>query len=106
MSRTIRKQSGDRYWRNSGRTTWKYINNRWLRVPSSIEDIKEDIINNERKENKEYKSFISKAIKWHSNMLVRSRNRIELHKVLQDPENYDYDRSHDLLKRGIWWIYD
>ncbi|UUT40804.1 hypothetical protein [Salmonella phage GSP001] len=131
MSRTYRKQSGDRHWRNAHRSTynfhstniripyiytdrdgkqWKYYqvrsNEAWAKTWDEIEkEIQENIIRNEKKDGHWWDS-VSRNVKWHSNKMVRQGNRRELHRVMKDPENYDYNRDHDLRKRGLWWCYD
>lgn len=122
MSRTIRKQSGDRYWRDKHRSKYNfkmsnlrsYIKgNYWHMdgeaVPMTHEEIEnqiqEDILNHEKKDG-HWWSSINANVKWHSNKLVRGANRMELHRVMKDPENYDYNRDHDLRKKGLWWVYD
>lgn len=44
-------------------------------------------------------------VKWHTNMMARSRNRAEIHKIMQDPDNYEYNFDYRFTKM-IWWIYD
>ncbi|QFG07661.1 hypothetical protein [Salmonella phage vB_SenS_SB13] len=118
MSRTYRKQSGNRYWRDGHRSKWNYRINMCARIRfCEVEEfevlswdeidaeIQRGIVNNEKKDGHWWNS-ISKSVKWHSNKLVRQSNRIELHRVLKDPDNYDYNRDHDLRKKGLWWVYD
>lgn len=124
MSRTIRKQSGPRWWRDKNRSTYNFTRIEYRLVgefgnyemfrsytarAETYEEIaaemRKNIIKNELK-NGYNSTGMNQAVKWHSNMMVRTSNRRELHKVLRDPENYEYNRDHDLRKRGIWWIYD
>lgn len=122
MSRTYRKQSGDRHWRDKHRSKYNFnmINpHRYIKgnfwhmdgeaVPMSWDEvdaeIQEGILSNEKKDGHWWDS-INQSVKWHSNKMVRQGNRHELHRVMKDPENYDYNRDHDLRKKGIWWIYD
>lgn len=124
MSRTLRKQSGNRYWRDKHRSVWNFYmhNYRYSRIlgkywhmdgeaiPMSFEEIEaemqEDILNHEKKDGKWDTTGLKSRIKWHSNMMVRQGNRKELHRVMRDPENYDYNPDHDIRKKGIIWIYD
>lgn len=122
MSRTYRKKSGNRYWRDKHRSKYnfnminprRYIKGSFWRldgeaVPMTHEEIEveiqEDILKHEKKDGYLWDS-ISKNVKWHSNKMVRGANRAELHRVMKDPENYDYNRDHDLRKKGLWWVYD
>jgi hypothetical protein len=125
MSRTTRKQSGNRYWRDAHRSTSNWIRMDWQKVFEEgnwqwfvshkagaegwdliEEDIQKDIIRFERKDGYCSMTGMKSSIKWHSNMMVRSCNKRELQKVLKDPYNYEYNRDHDLRKRGICWFYD
>lgn len=114
MSRTLRKQSGNRYWREAHRSKYNFnIANFWhmerefsVKSWEEVEtELRLDIINHEKKDS-HYWDSISSNVKWHSNKMVRQRNRSELHKVMRNPYNYDYNRDHDLRKRGLWWVYD
>lgn len=115
MSRTYRKQSGDQWWKSKEHFSQEYSffkeNGYWIRViyAKSWDDVeqemKEATIRNEKKDGYNWNS-ISKNVKWHSNKMVRQGNRQELHRVMKDPENYDYNRDHDMRKRGLWWCYD
>ncbi|UXD79672.1 hypothetical protein OJNDCHOG_02040 [Klebsiella phage 150049] len=117
MSRTYRKQSGDRHWRDAHRSKFNFTlgyNRRFFAlkepaVPYTREEIEkelqDDIIKYEKKDGYNWDS-VSRNVKWHSNKMVRQGNRYELHHVMKDPENYDYNRDHDLRKRGLWWCYD
>lgn len=115
MSRTYRKQSGDQWWKSKEQFSQEYSflkeNGYWIRVicAKSWDDIKKEMkettIRNEKKDGYNWNS-ISKNVKWHSNKMVRQGNRQELHRVMKDPENYDYNRDHDMRKRGLWWCYD
>lgn len=115
MSRTYRKQSGDQWWKSKEHFSQEYSfikeNGYWIRViqAKSWDDIKKEMkeatIRNEKKDGYNWNS-ISKNVKWHSNKMVRQGNRQELHRVMKDPENYDYNRDHDMRKRGLWWCYD
>ena len=121
MSRTYRRQSGDQWWRAKEQFSQefsfelRYIprlkGEYWVRVASAKswndtkKEMKEATICNEKKDGYNWSS-ISKNVKWHSNKMVRQGNRHELHHVMKDPENYDYNRDHDLRKRGLWWVYD
>ncbi|WYX90405.1 hypothetical protein PTQ24_000130 [Salmonella phage KKP_3822] len=71
--------------------------------------LQENIIRKYEKKDGHWWDSISRTVKWHSNKMVRQGNggnRRELHRVMKDPENYDYNRDHDLRKRGLWWCYD
>lgn len=115
MSRTYRRQSGDQWWKSKEQFSQEYSflkeNGYWIRViyAKSWDDIKKEMteatIRNEKKDGYNWNS-ISKNVKWHSNKMVRQGNRQELHRVMKDPENYDYNRDHDMRKRGLWWCYD
>lgn len=119
MSRTYRKKSGDRYWRNKHRSKFnfsminpfsaKYWQMCGEAVPMTHEEIEaeilEGILNNEKKDGHWHDS-VNANVKWHSNKMVRSSNRMEIHRVMKDPENYEYNRDHDLRKKGLWWVYD
>lgn len=117
MSRTLRKQSGDRYWRSAHRSKYNFTRGGLKRfscirspvIPMSWDEVEKemqtDIVNHEKKDG-HWMCTINRSVKWHSNMMVRSCNRRELQRVLKDPENYDYNHDHDLRKKGIWWIYD
>lgn len=115
MSRTYRRQSGDQWWKSKEQFSQEYSflkeNGYWIRVTyaKSWDDVeqemKEATIRNEKKDGYNWNS-ISKNVKWHSNKMVRQGNRQELHRVMKDPENYDYNRDHDMRKRGLWWCYD
>lgn len=115
MSRTYRKQSGDQWWKSKEHFSQEYSffkeDGYWIRViyTKSWDDIKKEMkeatIRNEKKDGYSWNS-ISKNVKWHSNKMVRQGNRQELHRVMKDPENYDYNRDHDMRKRGLWWCYD
>ncbi|EJO9576005.1 hypothetical protein NU597_003910 [Salmonella enterica] len=115
MSRTYRKQSGDQWWKSKAKYTQEYTflkgSGYWIRVTYAKswdeveQEMKEATIHNEKKDGYNWDS-VSKNVKWHSNKMVRQGNRRELHRVMKDPENYDYNRDHDLRKRGLWWCYD
>lgn len=120
MSRTIRCQSGHRWWRDKRRSKYnmsmsytKYRNfNFWCiggeAVPYTAEEIEkeiqDDIIRYEKKGMRSYTPR-NGSLKWHSNWFVRARNRAELHKVMTI-EEYEYDNSHDRLKKKLIWNYD
>lgn len=119
MSRTVRKQTGNRYWRNAHRSKYNYnykkfnysgyFFNHSEVIPMLWEEVetemKLDIIKHEKKDGHWHNS-INPNVKWHSNKLVRSSNRRELHRVMKDPLNYEYNRSHDIKKKGLWWVYN
>lgn len=115
MSRTYRKQSGDQWWKSKTKYTQEYTFHKgsgyWIRVTYAKswdeveQEMKEATIRNEKKDGYNWDS-VSKNVKWHSNKMVRQGNRQELHRVMRDPENYDYNRDHDMRKRGLWWCYD
>lgn len=119
MSRTLRKQKGDRYWRNAHRSKYNYnykkfnysgyFFNHSEVIPMPWEEIetemKLDIINNEKKDG-HWWIPLKALVKRHSNKFVRASNRRELHRVMKDPENYTYNRAHDFKKKGIVWFYD
>ncbi|WCX68746.1 hypothetical protein [Salmonella phage GSW6] len=115
MSRTYRKQSGDQWWKSKSKYTQEYTflkeKGYWIRLTyaKSWDEVEKDMleatIRNEKKDGHNWDS-ISQAVKWHSNKMVRQGNRREIHRVMKDPENYDYNRDHDMRKRGLWWVYD
>lgn len=127
MSRTIRKQSGNRWWKEINRSKSNFHSTyirtskmskygyavyasrpirAWAMTWEEIEkEAFEATIKNERKDGYWWDS-ISRNVKWHSNKMVRQGNRKELHRVMKDPENHDYNRDHDLRKKGLWWKYD
>lgn len=44
-------------------------------------------------------------VKWHSNLMTRTRNRAQVHKIMRNP-GHEYDPSHDRFKKMLWWVYD
>lgn len=115
MSRTYRRQTGDQWWKSKANYTQGYTflkaSDYYIRVTYAKswdeveQEMEEATIRNEKKDGYSWNS-VSKNVKWHSNKMVRQGNRQELHRVMKDPENYDYNRDHDMRKRGLWWCYD
>ncbi|QFR57652.1 hypothetical protein CPT_Slocum_072 [Serratia phage Slocum] len=122
MSRTIRKQSGNRWWRDLHRCNFNYEATEWFtyhshdgwsweiscnRKAKSWEQIdsemKEYILNYEIKG--KYNRHYKKALKWHSRKFIRQACRSELTKVMKDPE-YEYNQEADTLVKKLIWVYD
>lgn len=123
MSRTLRKQTGYRWWREAPRSNnnfdaeWeRYCSKEgwsWFisvnRGPKSWDDIQaemeENIILYERKEGDNSRVRSREGLKWHSKRFIRQAARRELSKVKKDPD-YEYNQQADTLVKKLIWVYD
>lgn len=120
MSRTTRRKSGNRWWRDLHRSKWNFtcggqsrffflgssrIRQLEVDTPEKVEaEIQGHILNYEKKDG-HYNSR-TKSLKWHSTMLVRSSNRMQIRKIMKTGEYDRYDPTHDHLKKKLIWCYD
>lgn len=111
MSRTYRRKSGSKWWRDKDFTHIRNIDGKWIDNPSEeeIEWYKKYMISvYEGRDYECHSGYSKKLVKWHGNLLRRTCKREQAYKIImsKDFNEVDYDNTKELLIKGLRWMYD
>jgi len=111
MSRTYRRKSGSKWWREKDFTYIRDRNGKWIHNPTEeeIEWYKKYMISvYEGRDYYSHPGITKDLLKWHGNLLRRTCKKEQIYKVLMtdDYNEVDYDNTKELLVKGLRWMYD